>query len=194
MFDDGDFDEDNTFLLSDFMKHTPPEVLAKNFGVPASAFASIPDPSELYIFAAPVPGPLSTDKITGSIEVKQSFSHRMLAQTPITMKNGTARITDSKNFPVSKTIAAALVEVEPGGLRPGQLGHPAVGQRPERRCRLVRLVEHADAVAIDERRPLDLVPYGQRNMHEPSLSHLVTPSPDRACPGRAMRRHTVTTS
>ena len=27
------------------------------------------------------------------------------------------RITDSKNFPVSKTIAAALVEVEPGGMR-----------------------------------------------------------------------------
>ena len=41
----------------------------------------------------------------------------MMAQTPITMKNGTARITDSKVFPVSKTIAAALVEVEPGAMR-----------------------------------------------------------------------------
>ena len=117
VFDDGDFDEDNTFLLSDFMKHTPPEVLAKNFGIPASNFASIPDPSELYIFAAPVPGPLSADKIAGAVEVPQSFSHRMMAQTPITMKHGTARITDSKVFPVSKTIAAALVEVEPGAMR-----------------------------------------------------------------------------
>ena len=42
VFDDGDFDEDNTFLLSDFMKHTPPEVLAKNFGVPASSFREHP--------------------------------------------------------------------------------------------------------------------------------------------------------
>ena len=33
------------------------------------------------------------------------------------MKYGTVRITDSKVFPVSKTIAAALVEVEPGGMR-----------------------------------------------------------------------------
>ena len=58
VFDDGDFDEDNTFLLSDWFKHTPNEVLSKNFGVPGSSFAHTPDPSELYIFAAAVPGPL----------------------------------------------------------------------------------------------------------------------------------------
>ena len=117
VFDDGDFDEDNTFLLSDFMKHTPPEVLAKNFGVPASSFASVPEPSQMYIFPAPVPGPLGADKIAGAVEVPQSFSHRMMAQTPIKMKHGSVRITDSKVFPVSKTIAAVLVEVEPGGMR-----------------------------------------------------------------------------
>jgi oxalate decarboxylase len=41
----------------------------------------------------------------------------MLAQQPIEMAGGTVRITDSKVFPASKTIAAALVEVKPGGLR-----------------------------------------------------------------------------
>ncbi|MFB9980440.1 oxalate decarboxylase family bicupin [Mesorhizobium kowhaii] len=117
VFDDGDFDEDNTFLLSDFLKHTPPEVLAKNFGVPASSLANFPDPSELYIFPAPVPGPLSADKIAGAVEVPQSFSHRMMAQAPIKMKHGTVRITDSDVFPASKKIAAALVEVEPGAMR-----------------------------------------------------------------------------
>jgi oxalate decarboxylase len=117
VFDDGDFDEDNTFLLSDWFKHTPPEVLAKNFGVAASTFAKVPDPSELYIFPAPVPGPLAADKIAGVSEVPHSFSHRMLAQTPIRTKSGTVRITDTRLFPVSKTIAAALVEVEPGGMR-----------------------------------------------------------------------------
>jgi oxalate decarboxylase len=117
VFDDGDFDEDNTFLLSDWIKHVPPDVLAKNFGVPASTFATVPDPSELYIFPAPVPGPLASDKIAGATEVANSFSHRMLAQTPIRTKSGTVRITDSKVFPASKTIAAALVEVEPGGMR-----------------------------------------------------------------------------
>ena len=117
VFDDGDFDEDNTFLLTDWIKHIPPEVLAKNFSVPASAFDKSLDPSQAYIFPAPVPGPLAGDKIAGATEVPQTFSHRMLAQTPIKSKNGTVRITDSKNFPVSKTIAAALVEVEPGGMR-----------------------------------------------------------------------------
>jgi oxalate decarboxylase len=117
VFDDGDFDEDDTFLITDWFKHTPTEVLGKNFGVPASLFGHTPDPSERYIFPAPVPGPLSSDKIAGATPVPQSFTHRMLAQEPIRTKGGTARITDSSVFPVSTTIAAALVEVEPGGMR-----------------------------------------------------------------------------
>jgi oxalate decarboxylase len=117
VFDDGDFDEDNTFLLSDWFKHTPNEVLSKNFGVPGSSFAHMPDPSELYIFAAPVPGPLESDKIAGATPVSSGFSHKMLAQQPIRTKSGSVRITDTSVFAVSKTISAALVEVLPGGLR-----------------------------------------------------------------------------
>src|SRR3954452_18025104 len=116
-FDDGELDEDNTFMLSDWLKHTPPDVLAKNFGVPASMFGNVPDPSQLYIFPAPVPGPISADKIAGATEVPQRFSHRMTAQTPIATKSGTVRITDTKVFPASKTISAALVEVAPGAMR-----------------------------------------------------------------------------
>jgi oxalate decarboxylase len=117
VFDDGEFDEDNTFLLSDWIKHTPDEVLGKNFGVADTAFNHVPDSSQLYIFASAVPGPLSSDKIAGATPVPQSFSHRMLAQEPIKTKSGTVRITDTSVFPASKTISAALVEVEPGGMR-----------------------------------------------------------------------------
>ena len=117
VFDDGDFDEDNTFLITDWFKHTPSEVLGKNFGVPASLFGHTPDPSERYIFPAPVPGPLSSDKIAGATAVPQSFSHKMIAQPPVKTKSGTVRIIDSSVFPVSTTIAAALVEVDPGGMR-----------------------------------------------------------------------------
>src|ERR1700682_6359008 len=77
VFDDGEFDEDNTFLLSDWFKHTPAEVLSKNLGISGSSFAHVPDPSELYIFAAPVPGSLNSDKIAGATPVPQSFSHKM---------------------------------------------------------------------------------------------------------------------
>jgi len=41
----------------------------------------------------------------------------MLAQQPIKTKSGTVRITDTSVFPASKTISAALVEVQPGGMR-----------------------------------------------------------------------------
>ncbi|WP_271899269.1 oxalate decarboxylase family bicupin [Candidatus Phyllobacterium onerii] len=117
VFDSGGFDEDSTFLLSDWFKHTPKDVLAKNFGAPASLFGALPDPGALYIFKASVPAPLGPDKLQGVEPVPQSFSHRMLAQEPIRTKSGTVRITDSSNFEASKTIAAALVEVEPGGMR-----------------------------------------------------------------------------
>jgi oxalate decarboxylase len=116
VFDDGGFSEDSTFLLTDWLAHTPRDVLAKNFGLPESAFANLPD-KELYIFPGPRPGPLAADRMAGSGPVQTSFSHRMLAQEPLRTRSGSVRITDSTVFPASVTIAAALVEVEPGGLR-----------------------------------------------------------------------------
>jgi oxalate decarboxylase len=116
VFDDGNFSEEETFLLSDWMAHTPKEILAKNFGVPESAFARIPK-KDLWIFQADVPGPLADDRIAGAGPMPNSLSHRMLAQKPIRGRGGAVRITDSSVFPASKTIAAALVEVEPGAMR-----------------------------------------------------------------------------
>ncbi|MBP1184073.1 oxalate decarboxylase family bicupin [Methylobacterium sp. PvR107] len=116
VFDDGGFSEDSTFLLTDWLAHTPKDVLAKNFGLPESAFAKIPE-KELYIFPGPKPGPLAADRMGGSGPVPKTFSHRMLAQEPVRTRGGSVRITDSTVFPASVTIAAALVEVEPGGLR-----------------------------------------------------------------------------
>jgi oxalate decarboxylase len=92
-------------------------VLAKNFGVPASCFAKTPDPGELYIFPAPLPGPLGTDRIPGAAPVPQRFSHKMMAQEPIRTRSGRVRITDQSVFPAATAISAALVEVEPGGMR-----------------------------------------------------------------------------
>ena len=116
VFDDGDFSEDDTFGLTDWLAHTPREVLAKNFGVPERAFAGIPG-KELFIFQAKVPGPLAGDKVVGAGPVPTPYSHRLLAQKPLRTKSGTVRISDSTVFPAATTIAAAFVEVEPGGMR-----------------------------------------------------------------------------
>ncbi|MFK4497940.1 cupin domain-containing protein [Bradyrhizobium barranii subsp. apii] len=117
VFDDGDFDEDNTFLLNDWFKRIPTDVLGKNFGVPASLFGHTPDESERYIFLAPLPGPLGSEAISGAKASETSYTWRMMEQVPIKTKGGTVRITDSRLFPISTTTAAALVELEPGGLR-----------------------------------------------------------------------------
>src|SRR6516165_6775495 len=47
--DNGRQTEYNTLLLSDWLAHTPPDILAQNFGVPAEAFSKIPL-HQLYIF------------------------------------------------------------------------------------------------------------------------------------------------
>jgi oxalate decarboxylase len=117
VFDDGEFSENSTFLITDWFAHTPKDVLAANFGVPESEFAEIPE-KELYIFQSKTPGPLISQQIhSPQGPSPTAFSHRLLAQQPIESSGGTVRIADSQNFAISKTIAAALVEVQPGSLR-----------------------------------------------------------------------------
>jgi oxalate decarboxylase len=113
--DDGRFDENSSFLLSDWLVHTPRELLSRNFEVPESAFANVPD-HELYIFHAPVPGPLSAERTAGT-PVSEPFTHHLLAQEPVRTEGGSFRIVDSRAFRASKTISAALIEIEPGGTR-----------------------------------------------------------------------------
>lgn len=118
VFDAGSFSENETFLLADWFKHTPRAVLAKNFGVPESAFDRLPEDIERsrWVFAGDVPGRLEDEAIespAGSI----NFTHHLLAQEPILAPGGKVRIVDSRNFPAASTIAAALVEIDPGAMR-----------------------------------------------------------------------------
>lgn len=114
VFDDGEFSEDNTFLISDWCAHVPRSVLAKNFAWPEDVFSEIPG-QELYIFPAALPGPLEAERM--GPQAPMSFSYRLLAQEPLRGPGGAAWIVDSGNFPVSRAIAAALVDIEPGGIR-----------------------------------------------------------------------------
>lgn len=119
VFDDGSASEFNTLLVTDWVAHTPPEVLGLNFGVPADSFRSIPL-HDLWIFQGKEPGPLSADQeavASGGLPPNPfTFS---LAGAPARFKgrSGSMQVVDSTTFKVSKTIAAALVTIEPGGLR-----------------------------------------------------------------------------
>jgi len=115
IFDDGNFSEDSTFLLTDYLAKTPKSVLAKNFRVDQRIFDSLSE-KEKYIFQGTMPGSLEDDR-KAVIPSKTRFTHRMLDQKPTKFPGGEVRITDTKNFPVSKTTAAAHVTIMPGGMR-----------------------------------------------------------------------------
>jgi oxalate decarboxylase len=120
IFNQGDFSEDNTFLISDWVAHTPPAVLAKNFGLAEGVLKNLPT-EDLYIFPADLPASLAQDKaaVGGSrVESPYQYTFRMEAMAPTRQtRGGEIRVVDSHTFPASKNITGALATIRPGGLR-----------------------------------------------------------------------------
>jgi len=116
VFDSGDFSEDSTFLLTDWLSHVPAEVLAKNFHTNLTAFSHIPS-KELYIFPAALPGPDSSGVQSPQGAVPDPFSFALSKVTPTVLTGGTVKVVDSSTFKISKTISAAEVTVNPGAIR-----------------------------------------------------------------------------
>ncbi|KAL5335556.1 RmlC-like cupin domain-containing protein [Aspergillus crustosus] len=118
VFDDGDFEKvGTTFMVDDWIKHTPRDILAKNFGVDESVFDNVPEKFP-YILNSTVPDVANTGQhgtLTGnSSYVYHTYDH---PSEPVPGQGGTFRRIDSTNFPISTTIAATIVELEPKGLR-----------------------------------------------------------------------------
>ncbi|HWY67231.1 MAG TPA: cupin domain-containing protein [Terriglobales bacterium] len=120
VFDDGDFSEYATVLLSDIVTHTPKEVLLKNFGISKQSVDQMFN-GELFIFQAPMPGSLGDDQKLAAGKLGPSphdFSFRTSQLAPAKKtKGGEVLIVDSNTFKVSTTIAAAIVTIHPGGMR-----------------------------------------------------------------------------
>jgi oxalate decarboxylase len=119
VFDDGNFNEFETFLLTDWLNHTPREVLAKNFNTPASTFDNVPK-RELFIFARDLPRPLEEERqqvYVDSAPVPNSFALFASKMEPAkTTAGGSVKIVDVNDFSATN-IAAAIVTLKPGGLR-----------------------------------------------------------------------------
>jgi oxalate decarboxylase len=119
-FDNGMASEFNTLLLTDWIAHVPPDVLGANFGVPADAFKDIPL-DQLWIFQGEDPGPLAADQravLSAKGQPPHPFIFSLSELAPARQtRGGSVQIADSRNFNVSKSVAAALVTVKPGGMR-----------------------------------------------------------------------------
>jgi oxalate decarboxylase len=120
VFDDGQATEFNTLLVTDWVAHTAPSDLALNFGVPAETFSKIPL-HDLYIFQGQMPGPLAADARQAQGDAAQQpvpSSFALNEASPIRQaKGGLVKFADSSVFKASKTIAAAMVTLHPGGMR-----------------------------------------------------------------------------
>ena len=131
-FDNGAAGEFNTLMVSDWLAHTPPEILAQNFGVPAEKFKDIPL-DQLWIYQGAQAGPLRADQAYAASSAGRPdhpFIFRMGAMAPtLRQPGGEVRIVDSSNFPVSKTVAAAMVTLSPRWIRPPSTRCPASAPR-----------------------------------------------------------------
>jgi oxalate decarboxylase len=110
-------------LVTDWFAHTPPSVLAANFGEPAETFANIPQ-HDLWIYQGKVPGDLPSvrramigDRGLGS-GAQEPFTFSLASAPYMTeTKGGTLQLADSRTFKVSTTIAAVVQTIRPGALR-----------------------------------------------------------------------------
>ena len=120
VFDEGNFSEDATFLLSEFVAHIPPDVIQKNMGWTRDEWNKLPR-EQLYIFNAELPDSLEADKrfMGSNLETKIPYTFKGMDRMKPAMQTagGATRIVDSTNFPVSRNVAAAMVTIKPGGLR-----------------------------------------------------------------------------
>jgi oxalate decarboxylase len=119
-FNSGHASEFTTLLVTDFLAHAPPDILAQNFRVPADAFSKIPL-HDRYIFQSELPGPLAADQaaIVGREGPPKNPFNFSLKGQPFLRENagGTVQIADSRTFLANQDIAAGLVTLRPGGLR-----------------------------------------------------------------------------
>ncbi|GAB1521075.1 hypothetical protein RhiTH_004166 [Rhizoctonia solani] len=118
VFDDGEFSEDSTFSVTDWMAHVPKEVLGKNFKVNASAFDHIPD-RQLWMLPSAVPTGTADGDLVKSPQGVSTLPYSFAASKANATKvaGGSVKVVDSRTFEVSKTIAMAEVTVEVGGIR-----------------------------------------------------------------------------
>jgi oxalate decarboxylase len=118
IFDNGYFSEFGTFSITDWIGHSPKALIAKNFGLPESAFEGFPE-DEVYFARGSVPPEEIPPNLRGPLRSPaHSHKYQMLAQDPHSIhKGGREWRVGSDRFPISKTVTGVILDLNPGGLR-----------------------------------------------------------------------------
>jgi oxalate decarboxylase len=112
VFDNGFFSEFATFSFSDWLGHTPPEVLAKNLHLSAETIAKLPK-KEVYFARGQVPAALPARRSIPRLTHRYALG----AQQARTFHGGELRLVTVKEFPIATTMCGGTMSLEPGALR-----------------------------------------------------------------------------
>ena len=116
VFDNGYFSEFGTFSISDWIGHAPKELLAKNFGLPASTFDRFPNKKSISL-KGKVPPPLAAPPMQGWKLPPLTHKYSLLSQKPysnLQRRPGVAGWTRSQ-FPISTTMTGVVLDMDAGG-------------------------------------------------------------------------------
>jgi oxalate decarboxylase len=117
IFDNGYFSEFGTFSITDWIGHTPKALLAKNFGVPQATFDGFPK-KEVYFARGALPRRKPASPLGRPKSSPLRHKYRLLANPPrVSNQGGRLWLVDSTQFPISKTITGAILELDPGAMR-----------------------------------------------------------------------------
>jgi len=117
IFDNGYFSEFGTFSITDWLGHTPKDLLAKNLGVSQEALDGIPK-DEVYFARGTAPPQPATTPLRGWSVPALTHKYPLMSQPPRrTFKGGREWRVDSTSFPISTTVTGVVLDLEPGALR-----------------------------------------------------------------------------
>jgi len=116
VFDNPYFSENQTLLISEFLAHLPPGVIAKNFGLPADEFATLPK-HQRYIFPLSIPAPLDVvRKELPDDPPPQPYVFHASKSPASKFDGGSTKVIDRRHFPET-TLSALIIDLEPGAMR-----------------------------------------------------------------------------
>jgi len=118
IFDNGDFSEEHTFSLTDFIASVPKDVAAQSLGISVEEVDLLPK-KEVYFAKGEIPDDHSfSSTAKSSPELVSVHRFPLHAQQPKRIPGGgTQRIVTAKEFPISKTMSGSVIELQPGALR-----------------------------------------------------------------------------
>jgi oxalate decarboxylase len=117
-FDNGYFSEFGTFSITDWIGHSPRELVAKNLGLPPEMIEKLPK-EEVYFGRGPVPPAEPVPALHGRLKSpRRTHKYEMLRQDPHSVHAGGREWrVGSDRFPISQTVTGVILDLAPGGLR-----------------------------------------------------------------------------